>query len=512
MSSDPPKKMTRPRRRALWALLGVLGILSSWIAFQLVSPFFMGPTQVRISRETTYITSPIGPNGLPDFAAALAELRGPSLALGDRYSIALMRASNVPEQYSVALEVKQALEFLEKLSRPPLGKRISERLNLRFETELSHLLRLEEGTWTAAKNPALSRELDNYEEALDLLVDARHRCCASHPQHSLSSLTVIYDSSVTQAARMLRARGLRCAGSGQLAETLAHFEALVTLADFHSEVAGGQLFDRYEDTLMQVCLFLGRALSGQSGSWPEHGLRVALRHSTRLADHKPLRAHKEERLLALSKIVSSAETLPRFMPDAPWLIRQDKYLDTNLLLVRMNQRFDDLERPIRSQDHSGSVKAIQEVQDRWSKAVQENHSVDDWNWFHLLTTGPHQRRRIRTQAVADRWKNSSWYALAHARATCDWKWKLKAYQSVIAAALALEIHKTKHGAYPERLEALAPAILSEVPDDPFTNGPVTYRRIEGGFLVYSIGSDNHDDNGDPEYDITVRVNRTPEAR
>ena len=57
-----------------------------------------------------------------------------------------------------------------------------------------------------------------------------------------------------------------------------------------------------------------------------------------------------------------------------------------------------------------------------------------------------------------------------------------------------------HGEYPERLEALVPALLKRVPIDlpAQKDTPLKYRReADGGFVLYSVGLNREDDQGNP---------------
>lgn len=63
-------------------------------------------------------------------------------------------------------------------------------------------------------------------------------------------------------------------------------------------------------------------------------------------------------------------------------------------------------------------------------------------------------------------------------------------------ACALERHRLAHGAYPESLDALAPAFLQSVPHDVINGQPMKYNRTEeGGFVLYSVGWNQTDDGG-----------------
>jgi hypothetical protein len=61
---------------------------------------------------------------------------------------------------------------------------------------------------------------------------------------------------------------------------------------------------------------------------------------------------------------------------------------------------------------------------------------------------------------------------------------------------ALERLRLAQGQYLERLEALTPAFMEELPHDLIGGRPLNYRRTEGGgYLLYSVGWDERDDGG-----------------
>jgi hypothetical protein len=62
-------------------------------------------------------------------------------------------------------------------------------------------------------------------------------------------------------------------------------------------------------------------------------------------------------------------------------------------------------------------------------------------------------------------------------------------------ALALKIYKQKHGYYPDKLFSLSPEIIPELSLDPFTGKDYIYRKEGRGFILYSVGLNEKDDNG-----------------
>jgi hypothetical protein len=67
----------------------------------------------------------------------------------------------------------------------------------------------------------------------------------------------------------------------------------------------------------------------------------------------------------------------------------------------------------------------------------------------------------------------------------------------ILVAIGLELYRRQHGRYPERLDQLIPAHLSEAPADRITGNAVRYRLVDGRPVVYSVGADRDDDSGRP---------------
>ncbi len=71
-------------------------------------------------------------------------------------------------------------------------------------------------------------------------------------------------------------------------------------------------------------------------------------------------------------------------------------------------------------------------------------------------------------------------------------------------ACALERHRLATGAYPERLEELAPRFLARVPPDPVNGGALKYRReAPNRFVLYSVGLDGKDDDGQPTKEVRL---------
>ena len=84
-------------------------------------------------------------------------------------------------------------------------------------------------------------------------------------------------------------------------------------------------------------------------------------------------------------------------------------------------------------------------------------------------------------------------------------------------ALAIERYRLATRRLPDALTDLVPSYLDAVPADPFDGNEMRYKKLETGFVVYSIGEDLRDDGGTeepsrktkeaPTWDVTFIVER-----
>ena len=66
------------------------------------------------------------------------------------------------------------------------------------------------------------------------------------------------------------------------------------------------------------------------------------------------------------------------------------------------------------------------------------------------------------------------------------------------SALAALRYRAKHGKLPETLDALVPDLVESLPPDPFSGKPLLYRKDADGFVLYAVGENGKDDQGDIE--------------
>jgi hypothetical protein len=92
-----------------------------------------------------------------------------------------------------------------------------------------------------------------------------------------------------------------------------------------------------------------------------------------------------------------------------------------------------------------------------------------------------------------------------------------AHLRAAGVALAIERYRLAEGKLPETLTDLVPAYLETVPDDPFDSTEMKYKKLDKGYVVYSVGDDLTDNGGQermqrqqgkrPDWDITFIIER-----
>ncbi len=86
----------------------------------------------------------------------------------------------------------------------------------------------------------------------------------------------------------------------------------------------------------------------------------------------------------------------------------------------------------------------------------------------------------------------------------------EAVRQMTVTAIALERYRRAQGVWPDELAELVPAWLSRLPLDPMDGDTLRYRKSDdGGFLLYSVGRDGKDDQGDA---TDPELKRLPRSR
>ena len=77
------------------------------------------------------------------------------------------------------------------------------------------------------------------------------------------------------------------------------------------------------------------------------------------------------------------------------------------------------------------------------------------------------------------------------------------YQDLVRIAFSLASYRAEHGEYPESLDELRPHYLTSIPLDRDSKQPLRYERRPSGYLLYAVGPDGTDNGGDDLFATSV---------
>jgi len=122
------------------------------------------------------------------------------------------------------------------------------------------------------------------------------------------------------------------------------------------------------------------------------------------------------------------------------------------------------------------------------------------DYVKALKLSPEHRREAADAAFARYDKTSRIHVISHIImpelsncTTIDVR--IAAQLRTARAGLAVQRYRLATGGLPNTLSELTPTYLGAVPKDPFDGKELRYKKLETGFVVYSIGEDGNDDGG-----------------
>jgi hypothetical protein len=165
-------------------------------------------------------------------------------------------------------------------------------------------------------------------------------------------------------------------------------------------------------------------------------------------------------------------------------------VDWNLVLRDTNRFYDSLVKAAGLPDRSSRLTAMDQFQSEINQLFSESKSP-----VKLLAGVFSRRERSGLVAVG-----LASFFLPALDAAFDAQDRANARLELTRVAIALAIYRAEQGAYPNKLDDLAPGILDKVPLDFFNSQPFHYSREGNGYLLYSVGENGIDDGGKSDVD------------
>ncbi len=153
----------------------------------------------------------------------------------------------------------------------------------------------------------------------------------------------------------------------------------------------------------------------------------------------------------------------------------------------------DVRNDVAPDDCIGIASRIAELENRLEPVEDVIHRDRVWTQ-HAYGWQAHLMQYLESESEKNSWTNYSFISADRLN---------HAILRLLQLEFALRAWKAEHGEWPESLAQMAPALISEVPIDPFppAGNQLRYSRTDEGYLLYSVGQNEIDEGGrSPEDD------------
>ena len=513
------------QKRGKRVLLLVMGLM---LVAGLVCNYWPMEGHITISRETTYVTGPLNPDGTINYVAALNERLSKGVTRENNAAVLLVRAigadcleGEVGERQLALLGIKPPVgeqerfvslgEYLADLEGPTTGPGTQSATRPTDVIDLLKLLeKLGKTPWSAAQYPRVDAWLRANEKPLALACEATTRprhylpLVSPHSPPTVMSLSYPATRYGVEFAFTLAVRAMRKLHAGDVQGAWSDIHATYRLARLTGQ--GWSLIEAIlsmliEETAWEACAALARSAT---------------------LDRRQARAFQGD-LDALAAVTDLRTLLgegERFMllDSTMALYRAQLHGDQSMMELPMGTAavyWDDILRggnrlwDLSLEEHCAPDPAVRARAEKGLVTLaQEYNGGERHGRFarFLGRYGGHLGRRVRTRRVA----RLVILFCPNLRSMPARYSKRAMRLEVVKVSLALAAFRAEKGVYPQKLSELSPAYVKKVPADVFAERPLVYKRDGKGYLLHSVGPNMTDDGGKEfgsggEDDIVVRV-------
>ena len=525
-------KPPRRKLRVLWTLAALVLLFGVWFCYQLFGP---NPAIV-VSKETTFITEPLGEDGLPDYEAYLLQQGSEGVTPENNAAVLIWQAmwpgelqqehwllicdalgmEKVPSTkdalvapYDETVRDKIAMELAGRFSEQAAGDEpkedyFSETWQTQLRDGAAYDLVGEAGDrpWTSEQLPALAQWVEQNQNSLDMLIEAskRQRYYSPSPTMLDSSKDMLIASllpsvqMIRGTARALPVRAMRHLGEGRTAEAWQDLLACHRIARLTSEnfsLVGQLVAIAIDGVACNVTTpFLHDAnLDAETARQILADLQELgpVSNCAQTMDQGERLSYLDTALALLAGRGGPASQLGWLdMPPVIDVVFQSK-IDWNMILRKGNALCDEFvaaaELPLRDQ----RIAEFDSIDDKISQLSAGINSPSAL----IGSVMNYQRRSEMASNILVSLMLSAMPAAFNAED------RTRTLLELTRLAAALAVYRAEQGAYPEQLADLVPGVLSKLPVDLYSEKSFLYeRKDDGGYLLYSVFENGIDDGGD----------------
>jgi len=515
MSIDAPFTPAKRKISVFWWIGAVALLLVILFFVQLLGP----SPKIVVSKQTTYVTEPLLPSGLPNYEEHLRQKLRDGITPENNAAVLLAQAQwsnelkdEQAELVAAELGLKQ-IPSTDTVMQPMYSEAMRQRVSAWLKPQYlrpdgagiapdaDDVIALTSSyPWTRQQLPAMAEWVDANQKPLDLIVEASGRPRYYWPVPELlndkpDSLAAALPDIVTMrnSARGLTARAMRSIGENRLPEAWQDILAVYRLSDLMTQNS------------LLVGQLVGMAIRGMAN----HATQALLSspHLTETLAHQV-----REELAALPAFSTMADSMNfaerLFVLDSVIHAKTNGFnqiaggledeigtspfdyaaVDWNIVLTKSNATFDDLVTAMRHPDAESRARALDDFETQLN--AEQQHTRSPASWAAALFS-----RGARSELIGKLVVSLLLPAMQAANTADD---RARAVFAMTQLAAALAEYRAEHGKYPAQLDDLTPGILATVPADMYHAKPYVYRRIDDGYLLYTAGSNGNDDGGSNE--------------
>jgi hypothetical protein len=500
----------------------VLACLAIWVVFQATWP----APAIVVSKETTWLTEPLADDGLPDYAGYLLARQKEGVTPETNGAIPFLQAMwpaglAAEHRELVCREMGMEVPQEEGMVEPKEDHELTDAVRAWLaeahaptedeqgqpaatdsdggDRDTSRVVDLVAATtycrWRREEFPLLAEWIDRHAEHYQLLHEAAARpkfyapepTLLADPQESLVSMEVPIVQSMQAAARCLAMRGYLHLGAGNVAAAWRDCEAIYRLS---GQLPSGILVN---ELLAYALNFVAHGLSLAILDSPELTPEVARKvfdfHQQRVLRPEVVEAiDRGERLMLVTTVLElstprgEGASLSDLLGSEGLHAVESMSVDWNIVLRECNAFYDRLVAAMRTEDREERDRLIGQVEYEFNN-LPEVYLPNPYATYFS--------REARSRANAGL-VLALFLPSVSGATRADGRYHALSQLTSVAAALAL--HRLEQGEYPQSLESLIPDHLKQPPVDGYGH-PLVYQRTESGYLLYSLGANEVDDEG-----------------
>jgi RNA polymerase sigma factor (sigma-70 family) len=498
-------------------------------------------SKFTLANETTGITGPLDKDGYVDYETALNERLGKDVTpLGNANVLLLKALGPHPQGATMPAEFFRWLGVPEPPGRGEywidLNRYAREELKLEPGEPINELFdqqgRATQRPWVERDYPQIAAWLKANEKPLAVVVEASKRPDYYNPlvsrksgeagRYGLIGALLPNVHSYRELATALCARAMQHAGEGRFEEAWQELLAchrlgrLIARGGILIEFLQGVGISRVASDAELALLDRARPTAQQARAWLRDLQRLP--PSPSIAD----KVDRGERFTFLNTVLlvrrSGIKTLRLIKyieeepgqpgpkepdPETPQAIIDA--LDWDMLLRTGNRWFDREVAALRLQDRPARERELQRIDEELQALKTDVGSLGDV--IEIIRGGKAPVKEV-SHRLGDTLPGT--FLLPNRRVLRVAE-RVQQVERNLHVAFALAAYHAEQGRYPEKLDALAPGYLEEIPNDLFSGKGLLYRPSEQGYLLYSVGVSGRDEQGHgsddtpPGDDLRVRL-------